>query len=300
MHVERDGKENRFTVRYLAVYAKAGADWRMVAWQSTQPGLTARGLRRLAARWATDTLLRSRNERQDHGDSWRGFRRSIAAECELAAPAAARTSTRSRSSTSPRAFTSGPADAIMLGERTSRTDLARDGSTCSRRASDLSRRKPRASRCPIAQCSTGTASLKWDFLVIALGADLNPAAVPGLAEVAAHLLHGRWRAALEDQARSVFRGDVAIVIPKAPFKCPPCAVRGGSCAAARGIPAPWAGGKGRLAIHRLKARRWQRRVVEMGQYIKNELAQREIAFFPQRLLARSTAPLSASYSRAAA
>ena len=36
MHVERDGKENRFTVRYLAVYAKAGAHWRMIAWQSTR------------------------------------------------------------------------------------------------------------------------------------------------------------------------------------------------------------------------------------------------------------------------
>ena len=36
MHVERDGKENRFTVRYLAVYAKAGNAWRMIAWQSTR------------------------------------------------------------------------------------------------------------------------------------------------------------------------------------------------------------------------------------------------------------------------
>jgi ketosteroid isomerase-like protein len=36
MHVERDGKEQRFTVRYLAVYAKAGSDWRMIAWQSTR------------------------------------------------------------------------------------------------------------------------------------------------------------------------------------------------------------------------------------------------------------------------
>jgi hypothetical protein len=36
MHVERDGKENRFTVRYLAVYARTGADWRMIAWQSTR------------------------------------------------------------------------------------------------------------------------------------------------------------------------------------------------------------------------------------------------------------------------
>ena len=36
MHVERDGKENRFTVRYLAVYTKTGASWRMIAWQSTK------------------------------------------------------------------------------------------------------------------------------------------------------------------------------------------------------------------------------------------------------------------------
>ena len=36
MHVERDGKEQRFTVRYLAVYAKDAGRWRMVAWQSTR------------------------------------------------------------------------------------------------------------------------------------------------------------------------------------------------------------------------------------------------------------------------
>jgi ketosteroid isomerase-like protein len=36
MHVERDGKEQRFTVRYLAVYANAGAGWQMIAWQSTR------------------------------------------------------------------------------------------------------------------------------------------------------------------------------------------------------------------------------------------------------------------------
>src|SRR5262245_35001818 len=36
MHVERDGKEQRFTVRYLAVYAREGEAWRMIAWQSTR------------------------------------------------------------------------------------------------------------------------------------------------------------------------------------------------------------------------------------------------------------------------
>lgn len=36
MHVERDGKEQHFTVRYLAVYAKSAERWRMIAWQSTR------------------------------------------------------------------------------------------------------------------------------------------------------------------------------------------------------------------------------------------------------------------------
>jgi len=36
MHVERDGKEQRFSVRYLAVYAKSAGLWRMIAWQSTR------------------------------------------------------------------------------------------------------------------------------------------------------------------------------------------------------------------------------------------------------------------------
>jgi len=36
MHVENAGTENRFTVRYLAVYAKTAGRWQMAAWQSTK------------------------------------------------------------------------------------------------------------------------------------------------------------------------------------------------------------------------------------------------------------------------
>jgi len=36
MHVENAGKENRFTIRYLAVYAKNAGRWQMTAWQSTK------------------------------------------------------------------------------------------------------------------------------------------------------------------------------------------------------------------------------------------------------------------------
>ena len=36
MHVENAGKEQRFTIRYLAVYAKNAGRWQMTAWQSTK------------------------------------------------------------------------------------------------------------------------------------------------------------------------------------------------------------------------------------------------------------------------
>lgn len=36
MHVENGGREQRFSVRYLAVYAKSGDEWRLIAWQSTR------------------------------------------------------------------------------------------------------------------------------------------------------------------------------------------------------------------------------------------------------------------------
>jgi ketosteroid isomerase-like protein len=36
MHVENAGKEQRFTIRYLAVYAKSAGRWQMTAWQSTK------------------------------------------------------------------------------------------------------------------------------------------------------------------------------------------------------------------------------------------------------------------------
>ena len=36
MHVENAGKDQHFTIRYLAVYAKVPDRWQMTAWQSTK------------------------------------------------------------------------------------------------------------------------------------------------------------------------------------------------------------------------------------------------------------------------
>jgi nucleoside-diphosphate-sugar epimerase len=58
MHVENAGKEQRFTIRYLAVYVKAGQAWRMIAWQSTrQPDAWCRDTRATTRRHAMPVLV---------------------------------------------------------------------------------------------------------------------------------------------------------------------------------------------------------------------------------------------------
>lgn len=129
--------------------------------------------------------------------------------------------------------------------------------------------------------TTGEAVFAWDYLVIALGADLNAASVPGLAEAA----HTFYSVAGAQHLRSVLEqftgGHIVLLIPRLPFKCPPApyeaamllreylAQRGlGSTSTvtvitAEGAPMPTAG-------------------PEMGQYILAALAQRGIGFVGQK------------------
>lgn len=128
--------------------------------------------------------------------------------------------------------------------------------------------------------SLGSESLKWDFLVIALGADLNPASVPGLAE-AAHTFYTvegaqRLKLALERFSG----GEVAILIPKVPFKCPPAPYEAAlllhQAFERRGI-----GSKARLSIHTVEGTPMATAGPEMGQYIKGELAESPLIRSPQ-------------------
>lgn len=129
--------------------------------------------------------------------------------------------------------------------------------------------------------TTGNGALRYDHLVIALGADLNPAAVPGLAE-AAHTFYTvegaqRLRTTLEG-----FSGtNLVILIPKVPFKCPPAPYEAAMLLhhafVKRGIAE-----KVRIAIHTVEGAPMATAGPEMGQFIKSELAQRGIEFLPQK------------------
>jgi sulfide:quinone oxidoreductase len=132
---------------------------------------------------------------------------------------------------------------------------------------------------------TSTETLAWDDLVIALGADVNEAGVPGLAEAA----HTFYTVAGAERLKPVLDtftgGDVAILIPKTPFKCPPApyeaAMLLNHAFERRGL-----GAEARIAIHTIEGAPMATAGPEMGNTIKAELAQRGIAFHPQRKTAR--------------
>jgi len=132
---------------------------------------------------------------------------------------------------------------------------------------------------------TGQGTLRFDQLVIALGADLNPAAVPGLEE-AAHTFYTvegaeRLRPALERFSG----GDLVILIPKAPFKCPPAPYEAAmllhAALTARGLA-----GKVRIAICTVEPAPMPTAGPEIGQYIRSELAQRGIDYRTQQKTVR--------------
>ncbi len=173
---------------------------------------------------------------------------------------------------------------IMLGERTyeqisqSRTALLDPGVRfveANVLGLDLSNRT----------VSTENETLHWDYLVIALGADLNLAKVPGLAE-AAHTFYTvegaqRLRSALERLPGE----DLAILIPNVPFKCPPAPYEAAMLLhhafGSRGLAE-----KARIAIYTVEGAPMTTAGPEMGQYIKGELARRGVGFHPQKTAAR--------------
>jgi sulfide:quinone oxidoreductase len=133
--------------------------------------------------------------------------------------------------------------------------------------------------------SMESGSLSWDFLVIALGADLDPETVPGLEEAAHtfYTIEGAQRLKLALERFS--GGDVAILIPRVPFTCPPAPYEAAlllhHAFESRGLEAT-----ARLAIHTVEGAPMATAGPEMGRYIKAELERRAIAFFPERKTAR--------------
>jgi len=63
--------------------------------------------------------------------------------------------------------------------------------------------------------------LRFDYLIIALGADYSPASTPGFLQYARNLYTESGCAEIRDQLRSVTSGTLTILVCGLPFKCPP-------------------------------------------------------------------------------
>jgi len=127
--------------------------------------------------------------------------------------------------------------------------------------------------------------LRWDHLILALGADLNPAAVPGLAEAAYSFYTVEGAERLRDALARFDGGDVVILIPKVPFKCPPAPYEGAMLLhhafGSRGLT-----GKVRIAVYTVEGAPMPTAGAEMGQFIKDELAARGIEYHPLAVTSR--------------
>jgi len=130
----------------------------------------------------------------------------------------------------------------------------------------------------------GDDELTWDYLVVALGADLDMTAVPGLAD-AAHAFYtveGAERLAAE--LERFVEGDLVILIPKTPFKCPPAPYEAAmlihSALEARGLR-----DRVRMSVHTVEGAPMATAGPAMGAFIQDQLAARGIAFHPKRATA---------------
>lgn len=128
------------------------------------------------------------------------------------------------------------------------------------------------------EVATDRGTQRGDYLVIALGADYDMSAIPGLA--AAHefyTLEGAPR--LRDALRGFKQGDLVMLVPRTPFKCPPAPYEAAMLmhhaltekGLRRGV---------RIAVYTVEGAPMATAGAEIGKFIREQLAARDIAFHP--------------------
>ena len=132
---------------------------------------------------------------------------------------------------------------------------------------------------------TDQVTLRFDQLIIALGADPNPAAIPGLAEAAESFYTVEGAQRLRHALELFSGGELVLLVPKVPFKCPPAPYEAAmllqQAFERRGL-----GGKARITFCTVEPAPMPTAGPEMGQYIRTELESRGIAYQPQKKTVR--------------
>jgi sulfide:quinone oxidoreductase len=127
--------------------------------------------------------------------------------------------------------------------------------------------------------SAGSDTIRWDYLVVALGADVNPARVPGLAEAAHTFYTVEGAERLRDDLARFEQGDVVLLVAGVPFKCPPAPYEAvmllHDAFSRRGLT-----GQVRFSMYTAEGAPMTTAGPAMGQFIRGELEARGIAYYP--------------------
>jgi sulfide:quinone oxidoreductase len=122
---------------------------------------------------------------------------------------------------------------------------------------------------------------RGDYLVIALGADYDMSAIPGLGSTAHEFYTLEGAVRLCAALRVFSRGDLVVLVPRAPFKCPPAPYEAAMLMhhafKEKGIR-----NDVRIALYTIEGAPMATAGAEMGRFMREQLASRSIDYHPAK------------------
>ncbi len=126
---------------------------------------------------------------------------------------------------------------------------------------------------------TDTQTMAADYLVIALGAELAPSAIPGFPEAAYNLYDSEGALALQGALRTFTGGKIVILMSRTPFKCPAAPYEAAFLIDAS-LRERAARERTQLSIYTIEPQPMPVAGPHIGEALRAMLTQRNIAYFP--------------------
>lgn len=168
---------------------------------------------------------------------------------------------------------------VMLGHKTV-AEISYSREALGRRGIEFLQAEIRQIDLAKGEVETEHGSRRGDYLVIALGADYDMSAIPGLA--AAHEFYTLEGAArLREALREFSRGDLIVLVPRAPFKCPPAPYEA-AMLMDHAFKERDVRDNVRIALYTVEGAPMATAGAEMGSFIREQLAARGISFHPTK------------------
>ena len=167
---------------------------------------------------------------------------------------------------------------VVLGQKTV-SEISHNREALKGRGIELLQAEVRKIDLARGEVVTERGAQRGDYLVIALGADYDLAAIPGLvgATHEFYTLEGAER--LGAALRDFMRGDLVVLVPRAPFKCPPAPYEA-AMLMHQALKERGARDNVNIALYTVEGAPMATAGAEMGSLLREQLASRGIAYHP--------------------